>query len=152
MFAYEFEETARKLDLKRLLKPLLAAEQAMARTGEPGAKKQGMSALRNEKRRRSRVCPRSSPSRSLRVAQPAGVHAQRAGPERHHLEQAAGDGQILHEMDEGVLVGEITVEQYGCGHGEHGEHHGGHTRLKADQESEAAAYLHHDSDDVAGEG
>jgi hypothetical protein len=30
MFDYEFEEAARKLDLKRLLKPLLAAEQAMA--------------------------------------------------------------------------------------------------------------------------
>jgi hypothetical protein len=34
MFDYAFEETARKLDLKRLLKPLLAAEQAMARVGE----------------------------------------------------------------------------------------------------------------------
>jgi hypothetical protein len=34
MFDYEFQEMARKLDLKRLLKPLLAAEQAMARTGE----------------------------------------------------------------------------------------------------------------------
>jgi hypothetical protein len=34
MFDYEFQETAKKLDLKRLLKPLLAAEQAMARVGE----------------------------------------------------------------------------------------------------------------------
>jgi hypothetical protein len=34
MFDYEFQETARKLDLKRLLKPLLAAEQAMARLDE----------------------------------------------------------------------------------------------------------------------
>jgi hypothetical protein len=34
MFDYEFQDTVRKLDLKRLLKPLLAAEQAMARTGE----------------------------------------------------------------------------------------------------------------------
>jgi hypothetical protein len=34
MFDYEFQDTARKLDLKRLLKPLLAAEQAMARTSE----------------------------------------------------------------------------------------------------------------------
>ena len=31
MFDYEFQDTARKLDLKRLLTPLLAAEQAMAR-------------------------------------------------------------------------------------------------------------------------
>src|SRR5262249_39811791 len=34
MFDYEFQDTARKLDLKRLLKPLLAAEQAMARLDE----------------------------------------------------------------------------------------------------------------------
>jgi hypothetical protein len=34
MFDYEFQETAKKLDLKRLLKPLVAAEQAMARIGE----------------------------------------------------------------------------------------------------------------------
>jgi hypothetical protein len=34
MIDYDVDETAKKLDLKRLLKPLLAAEQAMARTGE----------------------------------------------------------------------------------------------------------------------
>jgi hypothetical protein len=34
MIDYEFQETAKKLDLKRLLKPLLAAEQAVARLGE----------------------------------------------------------------------------------------------------------------------
>jgi hypothetical protein len=34
MFDYEFQETAKTLDLKRLLKPLLAAEQAMARIDE----------------------------------------------------------------------------------------------------------------------
>jgi hypothetical protein len=34
MFDYEFQEAAKKLDLKRLLKPLLAAEQAVARMDE----------------------------------------------------------------------------------------------------------------------
>ena len=34
MFDYEFQQTAKTLDLKRLLKPLLAAEQAMARLDE----------------------------------------------------------------------------------------------------------------------
>jgi hypothetical protein len=34
VFEYDVEELAKKLDLKRLLKPLLAAEQAMARTDE----------------------------------------------------------------------------------------------------------------------
>lgn len=34
MFEYDVEELAKKLDLKRLLKPLLAAEQAMARMDE----------------------------------------------------------------------------------------------------------------------
>jgi Protein of unknown function (DUF1612)/HTH DNA binding domain len=34
MFDYEFQETSKKLDLRRLLGPLLAAEQAMARVGE----------------------------------------------------------------------------------------------------------------------
>jgi hypothetical protein len=34
MFDYDVPETVKKLDLKRLLKPLLAAEQAMARTDE----------------------------------------------------------------------------------------------------------------------
>jgi hypothetical protein len=34
MFDYEFGETARKLDLKRLPKPLLAAGQAIARMDE----------------------------------------------------------------------------------------------------------------------
>jgi hypothetical protein len=34
MIDYDVDETAKKVDLKRLLKPLLAAEQAMARTDE----------------------------------------------------------------------------------------------------------------------
>src|SRR5262249_38456548 len=34
MFDYEFEDTASQVDLKRLLKPLLAGEQAMARLDE----------------------------------------------------------------------------------------------------------------------
>jgi hypothetical protein len=34
MFDYEFQEAAKKLDVKQLLKPLLAAEHAMARTDE----------------------------------------------------------------------------------------------------------------------
>jgi hypothetical protein len=43
-------------------------------------------------------------------------------------------------MDEGILISEVVVEQHCRGKSEDGERHGGHTCVKADQQSKAGAY------------
>lgn len=61
-----------------------------------------------------------------------GIQAQGAGAEGGHLQQPAGDRQVLQEVDELVLVAQLVVEGQGRRHRKAGHHHGDEAGAVAD--------------------
>src|ERR1700733_15291136 len=71
-----------------------------------------------------------------------GVNAQRARAEIDDLQQAAGDHDVLEEMDHLVLIGEISMKANGSCQGEQGDYQRNSARSVAEEEQGPPAHFH----------
>jgi hypothetical protein len=77
----------------------------------------------------------------LRGSASAGIHAQPTRAKRHQLEQSTCNRDVLEEVDELVLVGEIVVERERRRNREQGHHPGNETGAVADYQGNAARHF-----------
>src|ERR1700741_416460 len=74
----------------------------------------------------------------MRMSGTAAIQAHAATAEGNHMQEAAGDRDILEEVDELVLVAEIAMEEHGGSKREQEKHPCGNPRAIAEQKSNSS--------------
>jgi hypothetical protein len=78
---------------------------------------------------------------SPRVRSAPAIEAQASSAHRSYLEQPTRDGEVLEEMDDLVLVGEVVVKQERGRNREQGEYRGSQACLESNQQKQSGADL-----------